>query len=198
MDPWPDSRPAQPRGAAAQGAAKTPELSPYLRDLDLTTRALYAGVTLEELPNTTLLDIDLRYRAKELETYAQARAMVELKLADMSAWQLGKDDEKDEEDSESKIAAWEVRGEEIKQTIREKLYYALGPEHVRAMMDLADHSEIQPLEGVSPTVARTVSALLAANTFTHGEWVESELRAQLSAGDARKRLEAAAEYGPDR
>lgn len=195
MDVWagvtsPDAR------TEAAARLRQPELTPVLREVDLKTRALWAGVSLEDYPDTTLLDIDLLYRAKELDVYAHARTMIDLKLADMSARQLGKDDAKDDEAAESDIADWERRGEEIKREIREKLSFAFAPEHIRAMMTLRDAPPPVPqLAGTVPSVARTILQLLEANAFTHGPWQDSELRRQLAKDDARTRLEATAMAG---
>lgn len=150
-----------------------------------------------DLPETTLREIDLRYRAKDLERFGHARTLIELKMSELSARQLGKEEEEsatkeDEDKDRSKYPAWEARGEEIKEEIRKGLYYTFAPEHVRAMMDTSKAAQVEPLRGISPAVARTVLQLLEANTFTHGAWGSSKFREQLGEGDARDRLEVTA------
>lgn len=171
-------------------------------------RALAAGIPYDEIGDTTLREIDRRWQAKELEVFLYVQPQLELKMMDMSARQLGEAEDETETDpqklkeKQDNHARWEARGAQIKEEIREQLLFSFMPSGQKAMyvqlhgFPGRKETTLEPLEGITPQVARTLVKLLEAKTFTHGAWAKSRFRAQLQEGDARKRLELTAKPNP--
>lgn len=138
----------------------------------------------------------------------QAKTQLELKMLDMSARSLGEADEETETDDaklkekREKQARWEARGAEIKEEIRESLLFSFMPDYMRAAYVTLhgwpgkgkEEAAIEPLEGVSQDVARSLLKLITAQTFSRGGWAKNRLHAQLQEDDrlARRRLEMTA------
>lgn len=152
-----------------------------------------------ELGRTTLREIDLRIRAREIANYNAARVQLELHLAGLSAKALGEAEERDgdperSKDEAAKDARHTARGEEIKAAIREALHLQFMPEHQRALYALRQRDEapntVTPLEGVSRLTARTLEGLIKELRFSYGSrW--PALWRQLGEG-GRERLQKTA------
>lgn len=164
---------------------------------------MVAGIALEDIPNTTLDEIALRYRAKQLEVYLHARPLLELHMSKQSAIALGKADdpaelsEKEKAERKSKEPAWEARGMEIKRLLREGLELTLMPEHLQ-LAYIEMHGALgesvrryEALPSVSPRLAAAMFGDIREQKFSRGPWMKHVLWQQLDNG-VLERLEATA------
>ena len=177
-------------------------------------RALACGIPYDEIGQTRLIELERRWRAKELEVSLYARTQVELKMLDISARSLGEAEEpeletdedkrKQQEADAAKHRRWEEVGGGIKAKIRESLLYSVLPEHEQAMhvylrgwpdKEERKEPEVTPLEGMSKGAAKALVGLIEAKTFTFGEWANSEFQKDMQADgkEAQARLRKLAE-----
>jgi len=160
-------------------------------------RALAAGVPYDEIGQTTLLEIERRWRAKELEISMYARPHVELAMLNVSARSLGEAEEPNDESDPAKAkedaekhARWEKLGAPLKAQMREDVLFSLMSEHERAIRvylhgwpEQKQEQAVTPLEGMSQDAAKAIIALKDAKTFTYDAWSTSPLWTMLKADD---------------
>lgn len=166
-----------------------------------------AGIPRDKIGKTTLKEIDLAWRAKELELFLWTRTEVELRMNEVSARSLGetkrreaekyaKDKAAQRQDEEDERVGAGEKGE-----MHERWLYSIMPEHMKAMYvhlhglpGVGKQEPVKPLSGVSQNVARNLLTLIEAQKFSRGAWMKNKLHEQLQQDDrlARRRLEAAA------
>ena len=162
---------------------------------------------MEKLGQTTLREIDLAWRAKELDYYLHTRPFIEMDMLQVSSRALGEAERLEKkryaEDDSKRVQdeVDEAEGEPKKALMFEQRLYAAMPEHLKAMhvklYGLPGNKEqrkVKPLIGVDKALAGTIMRKIKAKTFTYGPWVNHRLHKQLGEDDrlARERLEVTA------
>ncbi len=160
-------------------------------------RALAAGVAYDDIGQTTLLEIERRWRAKELEISMYARPHVELAMLNVSARSLGEAEEPDDEtdpvkaqEKAEKNKRWEKVGGPLKAQMREDILFSLMPElqrsayiYLHGWPEQKQGPVVTPLTGMSKQTAQAIIALKDAKTFTYDAWSRSPLWRMLKADD---------------
>lgn len=146
------------------------------------------------------MELDARWRAKELEVYLQARTLVELKMMDVSARALGEAEHPEapatQEEAEKqnrereKAERFEKLGAPLKQKLRDELMFYVAPEHLQAahiyLHGWPGSGAVKPLQGIHPETAALIITAIDAGELN--DWDTRALNEQLTEGGSFERL----------